>query len=202
MEKDNQNNQGNEGHNEEHGTTKKSHAAKVEHKAPPHKNIMQQKHEEEKAELNAQLAQMQDKILRLQAEQENLRKRLTKDIEQSIHYANVNFAKDLLEVMENFHRAMDSFPVEEIQSNDVMRNMYQGITMIKKSLDDAFVKHHIERIFPINEIFDHDMHQAIAQQPSADNAPGTIIQVIQAGYKLKDRLLRPALVIIAKEMEN
>ncbi len=179
---------------------KVKHADKLHAKggAAAHKNIVKEKHDEEISELNQQIAQLQDRLLRSQAEQENLRKRLAREVEQSINYANTKFANDLLEVMENFHRAMDSFPKEQLQESEVMKNLFTGIEMIKKSLDDAFEKHNITRIFPIGEKFNHEFHQAITQQPSAEHESGTILQVIQAGYKLNDRLLRPALVVIAQ----
>lgn len=151
------------------------------------------------AKLQATIAELQDKLLRSHAEQDNLRRRMERDLSRAISYANEEFAKDLIEVMENFHRALDSFPSDKLKDNELLQTLFSGIEMIKKSLEAVFKKHHIERISPKEgEAFDHNFHQAVAKAPSADYKSGTILQVLQAGYKLSDRLIRPASVIVVE----
>lgn len=141
-----------------------------------------------------------DQALRFAAELENLRKRHAKEIEEAHKFAVTKFARDLIEVLENLHRAESSISVEQMEENAVLKQIFTGVELTKKSLTDAFERHGIKRLDPqIGDAFDHDFHQAIAQVPSTTHAEGTIVQVIQAGYVLNDRLLRPVLVAVAKK---
>ena len=156
----------------------------------------QEKNEESNvAELEQQLADTSDKLLRAVAEKENLRERHDKDLEKAVNYSNTEFAKDLMEVMENFHRAVDNTP-EELQNHPEFGAILKGIELTKTSLDGVFSKHHISRLYPLGEKFDHHIHQAVKQVES-DEESGTVIEVLQAGYNIKDRVLRPAMVVVA-----
>jgi molecular chaperone GrpE len=150
----------------------------------------------EKAKQEA--AQYKDQALRLAAEIENLRKRNQRDLEEEKKYAITKFARELIEVLENLYRAESSINTEELDKNPALKQIFSGVELTKKSLIDAFEKFGIKRIDPVGEIFNHDLHQAITQVPSKTHKDGEIVQVIQAGYTLNDRLLRPALVAVAK----
>ncbi len=145
-----------------------------------------------------ELAKMKDTLIRTIAEMENLRKRTTKEVEDAKKYSITSFAKDMIAVLENLRRAEENIPVEEAENNELFKNINDGIIMTISELLNAFKKHGIERIDPMGEKFDHNLHQAIIQIPSNESEEGTILQVIQAGYVLRDRLLRPAMVGVAK----
>jgi molecular chaperone GrpE len=148
-----------------------------------------------------EIAKLKDQVVRLAAENENLRKRHAKEIEDTHKYGNTKFARDLIEVLENLYRAESSINNEAILKDDNLKQIFSGVELTKKALTDVFDKWGIQRIFPIDEPFNHDYHQAITQIPTKEKPEGTVVQVIQAGYVLKDRLLRPALVAVAKAME-
>ena len=147
------------------------------------------------------LAKTKDQLLRLAAEFENYKRRTSKEIEEAHKFAMSKFARDLIDVLENLHRAESSFSTEVLESNDSFKAIFSGIELTKKSLIDVFEKYGIKRIDPIGEQFNHDYHQAIMQVPSKTHANGEVVQVIQAGYVMNDRLLRPALVAVAKSEE-
>lgn len=153
------------------------------------------------AELQSKVDELSETILRMRADNENLRKRHDRDMEKATSFANSNFAKDLMEVMENLHRAIDNAPTIAAEGgteqDEMMRNYMKGIELTKISLEEVFVKHKITRVHPLGQKFDHNLHQAVKQQQSDEHEPGTVIGVIQAGYLLKDRVLRPAMVIVA-----
>jgi len=140
-----------------------------------------------------------DKILRSLAEIENLRKRTAEDLEKANKYAISKFASDLVLVVENFYLAVENMPVDEIEKSEKLKNFALGVTMTQKELIKIFEKNGIKRINPINEKFDHNYHQAIAQvEGDEGNESGLVKKVIQAGYLIHDRLIRPALVEIYK----
>jgi molecular chaperone GrpE len=148
--------------------------------------------------LEEEAKSLKDLVLREKAENENLRKRYIKELEDTNKYAITNFARDLIEVQENMHRALENISSEEIEKNPNIKNIVNGIELTKNSLATTFEKYGINRIYPIDQLFDHNYHQAIVQIPTSEKPEGTIVQVIQAGYTIKDRLLRPALVAVAK----
>lgn len=147
------------------------------------------------------LAKTKDQLLRLAAEFENYKRRTSKEIEEAHKFAMSKFARDLIDVLENLHRAESSFSTEVLESNDSFKAIFSGIELTKKSLIDVFEKYGIKRIDPIGEQFNHDYHQAIMQVPSKTHSSGEVVQVIQAGYVMNERLLRPALVAVAKSEE-
>lgn len=147
------------------------------------------------------LAKTKEQLLRLAAEFENYKRRTSKEIEEAHKFAMSKFARDLIDVLENLHRAESSFSTEVLESNESFKAIFSGIELTKKSLIDVFEKYGIKRIDPIGEQFNHDFHQAIMQVPSKTHQNGEVVQVIQAGYVMNDRLLRPALVAVAKSEE-
>ena len=108
------------------------------------------------------------------------------------------FSKELLEIMENIIRALDSTPNALLKENEPLNTLYQGLDITKISLEAIFNKYNIKRIHPLNEKFDHNFHQVISQKVDNSIESGSIVEVIQAGYILNGRLLRPALVVVAK----
>lgn len=152
--------------------------------------------------LESEISTLKDLILREKAENQNLRRRHEKELEESHKYAITSFARDLIEVQEDMQRALDNLPKEGLENNAVIKNMFEGLELIKNSLSKVFDKYGIIRIYPLDQNFDHNFHQAIVQVPTSDKPQGTVMQVIQAGYVIKDRLLRPALVAVAKPNEE
>ena len=149
-------------------------------------------------ESNEEMTKLKDQLLRMAAEYENFRKRSVKELEDATKYGITKFARDLIDVLENLHRAESSIDTEQLQSNETLKNIFSGVELTKKSLVDIFDRYGIKRIDPIGDQFNHDYHQAIMQVPSKTHKTGEIIQVIQAGYIIHDRLLRPALVAVAR----
>lgn len=155
--------------------------------------------EEQKiASLTEELAEANSRFLRLMADAENARKRFAKELRDAGDYSIGNFAHDMIEVLENLVRAIDSIPKESLEKDALAKNIHQGVEMTKTLMLNALEKNGIKRLNPINQEFDHNYHQALSHNVTKDAADGTVTQVIQAGYIIKDRLLRPALVIVAK----
>ena len=146
-----------------------------------------------------EVAELKDRVLRTLAEMENLRRRTQRDVEDVRKYAVSGLARDLLEVSDNLGRALSSVPPEAREQNDFIKNLVMGVEMTERALLSAFEKHQIRRVQPAKgDRFDHNLHQAMFEVPSATLPPGTIAEVIQGGYVIADRLLRPALVGVAK----
>ncbi len=147
----------------------------------------------------AEVAELKDRVLRTLAEMENLRRRTQREVEEARKFAVTGFARDLLEVGDNLGRALASVPPEAREGSEFMKNLVLGVEMTQRSLLSAFEKHQVRRVEPQRgERFDHNLHQAMFEVPSAELAPGTVAEVVQAGYVIADRLLRPALVGVAK----
>ena len=144
-------------------------------------------------------AELKERLLRALADMENLRRRTQREVEDARKFAVTGFARDLLEVADNLGRALASVPPEAREQSEFMKNLVLGVEMTGRSLQSAFEKHQVRRIEPQKgEKFDHKLHQAMFEVPTAEQAPGTIAQVVQGGYVIADRLLRPALVGVAK----
>ncbi len=153
--------------------------------------------EEKIAELEQKNSDLNDKLLRALAELDNVRRRSREEIEKSAKFAISGFAADLVVVMENFFMASENAPKEEIEKNPAIKNYADAIVMTEKELMKVLEKNQVKRIYPLNQKFDHNFHEAIAHVES-DVEEGVVAQVIQAGYSINDRLIRPALVGVAK----
>lgn len=149
-------------------------------------------------ELQHQVAEMKDQVLRSMAEMENVRARARKDVEEASKYAVAGLARDIISVLENLYRAAASVPESARAESPLLNTLGLGIDMTLNEFVSVIQRHGIKRLDPLGQPFDHNFHQAIAQIESAEAAPGTILQVVQAGYTLHDRLLRPAMVGVAK----
>ncbi len=145
-----------------------------------------------------QIAELKDQLLRARAETENVRRRAAREKEDASRYAMANFARDMLGVSDNMHRALDAVPEDARGGDDAMGSLWQGVEMTERELLAALERHGIKRLDPVGEKFDHNLHQAMFEVPGADAEPGTVVQVVQAGYVIGERLLRPAMVGVAK----
>jgi molecular chaperone GrpE len=148
--------------------------------------------------LQRQVAEMKDQVLRTMAEMENVRSRARRDVEEASRYAVAGFARDIISVLENLYRAAASVPQESRAESPLLNTLAQGIDMTLAEFVNVMQRHGIQRVDPLGQPFDHNFHMAVAQMESTEHAPGTVMQVMQAGYVLHDRLLRPAMVGVAK----
>jgi molecular chaperone GrpE len=153
------------------------------------------------AEVEAELAEAKDRLLRALAEAENTRRRFQREREDALKYAIAGFAKDLLSPVDNLRRALDSLPESEVGDPRV-KSLLEGVAATERELLGTFERHGLKRIDPKGERFDHNFHQAIFEAERADVLPGTVVEVLQPGYVLHDRLLRPAMVGVAKAPAN
>ncbi|MFQ5775968.1 MAG: nucleotide exchange factor GrpE, partial [Kiloniellaceae bacterium] len=148
--------------------------------------------------LEAEVASLKDQLLRALAETENVRRRTGREREEAVKYAAAPLVKELIEVADNLRRALDSVPAEAIERDEHLKTLVTGIEMTEKALHSVFEKHHIVRIDPLGQRLDPHLHEAIFEIPDASAPAGTVLQVVRAGYRLRDRLLRPAQVGVAK----
>ena len=140
---------------------------------------------------------LKDQLLRSLAENENLRKRTAKEIEQIKKYGHISLLRDFLNVVDNMERAVKS-STSENQSETGVKNLIDGIEIVLKEMKSLLDKNQIKKIEPLHEKFDYNFHQAMFEAPSSDYEEGLIIEVIQPGYVLHDRLIRPAMVGVSK----
>jgi len=143
-------------------------------------------------------AEMKDRLLRALADVENTRRRAKRDVEDARKYAASNFAKDLLNVSDNLRRALDTVSEETREGDDNVKNLVLGIEMVEKELLTAFERQGVSKVDPLGEPFDHNFHQAMYEKPDTEYPNGTVAEVMQAGYVMHERLLRPAMVAVAK----
>jgi molecular chaperone GrpE len=147
--------------------------------------------------LEAELAEAKQSILYAQAETQNVRRRLEKDAQDARAYAATGFARDILSVADNLARALDAIPAE-LREDDKFKGLVVGLEATGRELEAVFQRNGITRIVSVGEPLDPNRHQAMIEIPSVDAEPGTIVQEMQAGYMIKDRLLRAAMVGVAK----
>jgi len=139
-------------------------------------------------------------VLYAKAETQNVRRRLEKDIADARVYAATGFARDILSVSDNISRALDALPAET-REDERLKSFVAGIEATAREIDKVFTAHGISRIASVGLPLDPHQHQAMMEVPSADAEPGTILQELQAGWMIKDRLLRPAMVAVAKKAD-
>ncbi len=166
--------------------------------APQNENAAPESLEEQLAAARAEAAQMKDQLLRAMAETENTRRRAARDRDDAQKYGVTNFAREMLTVADNLRRALEAIPADTLKSDEALKTLYDGVAATERQLEAALGKQQIERIWPEGERFDSNFHQAMFEVPDTGKPGGTVVQVLQAGYKIHDRLLRPALVGVAK----
>jgi molecular chaperone GrpE len=154
--------------------------------------------EQVKAALEA-AGDFKDKMLRALAEMENLRKRTEREVADARVYAVTSFARDVLQVADNMHRALDAIGDELRDTADSKVSvLLEGIDLTERELTKVLEKHGVKMFSPLGEKFDPNFHQAMYEVPDPSAAPGTVAQVIQAGYLIGERVLRPAMVAVVK----
>lgn len=153
-------------------------------------------------DLEKEIEQLKDRVLRSNAELDNMRKRSEKQIQEERQYALTSFARDLISVIDNLDLAISYKPSKEVTSQEV-EVILQGVEMIFIQLKDILARHSISQILTNpGQAFDHNIHQAISQVETDEYPTGSVVSIMQKGYKIKDRLLRPASVTIAKEPQK
>jgi molecular chaperone GrpE len=150
------------------------------------------------AELEEQLEEAKSKALYAAAETQNVRRRLEQELQQSTSYAAAGFARDMLTIKDHLDRALAAVS-DELRADKTAAQFLAGIEATSRELDAVFQRNGVTRINSIGEPLDPHRHQAMIEMPSADAEPGTIVEEMQTGYMMKDRLLRPALVAVAKK---
>ncbi|MFC4295200.1 nucleotide exchange factor GrpE [Novosphingobium tardum] len=152
------------------------------------------------AGLQEELATAKQDVLYARAETQNVRRRMEKDIADARAYAATGFARDILSVADNLARALSAIPAD-LRDDERLKGLVAGIEATGREIDKTFAAHGISRIAAVGLPLDPHQHQAMLEVPSADAEPGTVLQELQAGYMIKDRLLRPAMVAVAKKGE-
>ena len=150
------------------------------------------------AKLKGDLKTARQEVLYARAETQNVRRRLEKDIADTRAYAATGFARDILSVSDNLVRAIESIP-QDLRDDDKFKGLVAGIEATQRELERVFSQHGVTRVAAKGLPLDPNVHQAMMEIPSDDAEPGTVIQEMQAGYLIRDRLLRPALVGVAKK---
>ena len=157
-----------------------------------------QDHGAELALLRDQLETAKQDVLYARADTQNVRRRMEKDVADARAYAATGFARDILSVADNLARAVDAIP-EDLREDSKFKGLVQGIQATQRELEKVFAQHGITRIAAVGMPLDPNQHQAMMEVPSADAEPGTVVQEMQTGWMIKDRLLRPAMVGVAKK---
>jgi molecular chaperone GrpE len=148
--------------------------------------------EVEAERLRQDLEEARGRVLRAQADLENLRKRARRELEEERRFANLPLLSDLLPVLDNVGRAIQA--AEKVAEGSAL---LEGVKLVAQQLEGVLARHHCKRIAALGAAFDPHLHQAIVQQPSAESPPGTVLVVAQEGYQLHDRVLRPAQVVVS-----
>ncbi len=149
-------------------------------------------------DLAQEVATLKDQLLRTLAELENTRRRARKEVDDASKFAVAGFSREVLGVADNLARALSSVPAEALGADERLAALHQGVEITGRELAAVLERQGIKRVDPAGERFDANLHQAMLEVPSQDHPPGTVVQVLQVGYTIAGRLLRPALVAVAK----
>ena len=161
--------------------------------------------EEKEAELSPEdkIKELEEKLARTLAEMENQRRRFEKEKDDAFEYGGFSFARESLNLIDNFDRAKQSLENDEkIKGSDALKKTLEHLDIVKKDLISIFKKNSIEEIVAVDKKLDPNLHQAMMEVEDNNKEPGTIVQEIQKGFKMKDRLLRPSLVAVSKKTEK
>ena len=150
------------------------------------------------AALKADLEAAKQEVLYAKADTQNVRRRLEKDIQDARAYAATGFARDILSGSDNLTRALDALPADT-RADEKLKGFVIGIEATQREIEKVFGQHGVTRIASVGLPLDPNQHQAMLEIPTTDHEPGTVVQEMQAGYMIKDRLLRPAMVAVAKK---
>ena len=160
---------------------------------------------EKEAELSPEdkIKELEEKLTRTLAEMENQRRRFEKEKDDAFEYGGFSFARESLNLIDNFDRAKQSLENDEkIKGSDALKKTLEHLDIVKKDLISIFKKNNIEEIVAVDKKLDPNFHQAMMEVEDNNKEPGTIVQEIQKGFKMKDRLLRPSLVAVSKKTEK
>ena len=169
------------------------------------KSETSEKSKEEKIKLTPEdkIKELEEKLARTLAEMENQRRRFEKEKDDAFEYGGFSFARESLNLIDNFDRAKQSLENDEkIKNSDVLQKVLDHLDIVKKDLISIFKKNNIEEIIAVDKKLDPNLHQAMMEVEDNNKEPGTIVQEIQKGFKMKDRLLRPSLVAVSKKTEK
>ena len=162
-----------------------------------------EKESEVKTTPEDKIKELEDKLARTLAEMENQRRRFEKEKNDAFDYGGFSFAKESLNLIDNFDRAKQSLENDEkIKDSDILKKTIEHLAIVKKDLISVFKKNNIEEIVAVNKKLDPNLHQAMMEVEDENKESGTIVQEIQKGYLMKDRLLRPSLVAVSKKPEK
>ena len=150
------------------------------------------------ANLAAERDELRDQLLRTLADNENLRRRTERELTAAKKYGALGFARDLMASVDNLDKAIDLIPENKDELDETVKNILIGVEMTGREIASVLERHNISKISPDGEKFDYNLHQAMFEVPSDDVEPGIVMQVVQSGYQLHDRLLRPAMVGVSK----
>jgi molecular chaperone GrpE len=142
-------------------------------------------------------AEYMDKNMRLMADMENLRRRTEREKADTSKFAITRFARDVLTVADNFQRAVDAVPKDEVAADGPLKTLFEGVDLIGRELLTTLERHGVKRIDPTGTRFDPNVHQAMMQVENAEVANGTVLQAFQPAYMIEDRVLRPAMVVVS-----
>ncbi|MBR2118978.1 MAG: nucleotide exchange factor GrpE [Pseudomonadota bacterium] len=149
--------------------------------------------------LTKDVAEAKDRMLRTLAEMENLRKRTQREVADARTYGITAFARDVLDIADNLQRALDAVPMDAREAADPgLKALIEGVELTERSLHKTLEKNGVQKLDPLGEKFDPNFHQAMYEVPDSSVPAGTVVQVVQGGYTIGERVLRPALVAVAK----
>src|SRR5262249_32102081 len=149
-------------------------------------------------ELEMQQADLTDRLLRAHAEMENVRKRTERDKIESGKYAISRFALDIVGIGDNFNRPMAAVPPGAVEQDPALKSLVDGVQMTERAFLQALERHGVRRMDPLGKQFDPNLHQAVMEQENSEVPAGTVLNVFQPGYMIEDRVLRPAMVVVAR----
>ena len=172
--------------------------AQPEQGIPADESVAAYKGGDRVAELEAEIARLKDHMMRALAETDNIRKRSMKEREDATRYAVTSFAREMIDIADNFQRAMDAVPEEAKAADPVLKNLMDGIEATERAMLKSLEKHGIEKIEPMGEPFNPNFHEVMFEAPVPGKPGGIVIQVIETGYVIHDRLLRAAKVGVSK----
>ena len=155
----------------------------------------------EEADPAAEQEELKNQLLRVMADNENLRKRTEREVAAAKKYGPLSFARDLLASLDNLEKAISLIPENKEGIDETFKNILIGVEMTGREVAAVFDRHGISKINPDNQKFDYNLHQAMFEVPTNEVEPGTVVQVVQPGYQLHGRLLRPAMVGVSKAMQ-
>ena len=152
--------------------------------------------------MTAERDALKDQLLRALADTENMRRRSEREAETARKYGHTQFARDLVGAIDNLARALASAPEDKSSLDESVQSLLTGIELSWTEIQSAIEKHGVRQINPLGEKFDYNFHQAMFEVPTNDQPPGMVLEVVQHGYALHDRLLRPAMVGVSKAADN